>query len=132
MDVELANYEDKIRLRRGEISEDEVRDCVIDGWVDTGANHVVIPQIVADSLKLPKLNRTKVVFADGRRTERQVVGDLWLRLCEREGVFQAVVEPGREDVLIGAIVLETFDLLADPVGGTCHPRDPVMTLFEIK
>ena len=47
-------------------------------------------------------------------------------------MFKAVVEPGREDMLIGAIVLGDLDLLAGPVARTCHPRDPVMTLYEIE
>lgn len=132
MDVEVANYEDRVRERRKELQADAVRDCTIEGWVDTGATHVVIPKVVADSLGLPVLHETNVTFADGRRDTRDVVGDLWLRLCDREGVFKAVVEPNRSDMLIGAIVLEDLDLLADPTAGTCHPRDQLRTMYEIE
>ena len=132
MNVELANYEVKIRERRNELGADAVRDCTIEGWVDTGATQVVIPKVVADSLGLPLKSKTRVKFADGRREVRDVASDLRLRLCGREGTFRAVVEPGREDVLIGAIVLEDLELLADPRNHSCYPRDPEMALTELE
>jgi hypothetical protein len=41
------------------------------------------------------------------------------------------VEPNRDDALIGAIVLEDLDMLADSVTGTCHPRDPDHIISEL-
>ena len=59
-------------------------------------------------------------YADGRRATRPVVSNVWLQLLGRDGVFSAVIEPDREDALIGAIVLEELDLLvvgwASPTG----------------
>ena len=132
MDVELSNHKDRHLAEDGHLDADAVRECTIEGWVDTGATQVVIPKVVADSLGLPFRIKTSVRFADGRRETQDVVGDLWLRVCGRESVFSAVVEPGREDVLIGAIVLEELDLLADPKAGTCYPRDPeeILTVVE--
>ena len=52
-------------------------------------------------------------YADNRRQKRQVVSHVWLQLLGRHGVFSAVVEPAREDALIGAMVLEDLDLLVD-------------------
>ena len=130
MDVELTNNEEWILAKRGVIPQDDVRSCVIDGWVDTGATRVVIPKFVADSLGLKSVTKTGVKFADGLREQRDVVGNLRLKVCDRESVFRAIVEPGREDVLIGAIVLEDLDLLADPRTQTCYPRDPEQLLTE--
>ena len=132
MNVELANYRDRLAFEEKRLERDAVRDCTIEGWVDTGATQVVIPKVVADSLGLPLKSKTRVKFADGRREVRDVASDLWLRLCGREGTFRAVVEPGREDVLIGAIVLEDLDLLADPRNHSCYPRDPEMALTELE
>lgn len=61
-----------------------------------------------------------------------MVRDVWLRLEGREGVFSAVVEPGRETVLVGAIVLEDLDLLADRSAQTVWPRDPERIVSELE
>ena len=132
MQLELANHRDQILADEGVISPDEIRRLEIDGWVDTGAAKLVLPKAVTDALGLPKVGKTGVKFADGRRAKRDVVGDVWLRMHGRAGVFTAIVEPKREDALIGAIVLEELDMLPDPTGGTCHPRDPNMVLSEIE
>ena len=99
---------------------------------DTGAAYLVLPKTFADALGVPTVGKTNVRFADNRRVERQIVGDVWLRLCGREGVYKAVVEPNRGDALIGAIVLEDLDLIPDPKAGTCEPRDPevIVTMIE--
>ena len=129
--LELANNDDRAAARRGDLAEEEVRALEIDGIVDTGAAQLVIPKAVADALGVPKVGTAGVKFADGRRAERDVVSDVWLRLLGRDAVFKAVVEPGRDDALIGAIVLEALDLLPDPIAGTCHPRDPEHMIAEM-
>jgi predicted aspartyl protease len=130
--LELANHRDQILADEGVKPADEIRRLELDGWVDTGAARLVLPQEVANALGLPKVGTTGVRFADGRKSTRDVVGDVWLRMLGRAGVFTAIVEPGREDALIGAIVLEELDMIADPVDGTCRPRDPDMVVSEIE
>jgi hypothetical protein len=43
-----------------------------------------------------------------------------------------VVEPARNDALIGAIVLEDLDLLVDCGTQSLYPREPGSTLTEIE
>lgn len=130
--LELANHRDQILADEGIKSADEVRSHELAGRVDTDAAKLVLPKAVTDALGLPKVGTTGVKFADGRRSTRDAVGEGWLRMQGREGVFTAIVEPGRDDALIGAIVLEEFAMLAGPVGGTCHPRDPNRVVSEIE
>jgi predicted aspartyl protease len=130
--LELANHRDQILADEGIKPASDVRSLEIEGWVDTGAARLVLPKMVTDSLGLPTVGTTGVKFADGRRSTRDVVGEVWLRMGGREGVFTAIVEPNRDDALIGAIVLEELDMLADPIDGTCHPRDPDMVVSEIE
>ena len=73
-----------------------------------------------------------VRFADNRREKRQIVNNVWLQLLGRDGVFSAVVEPARDDALIGAIVLEELDLLIDCKSQVLYPRDPNLILTEIE
>ena len=48
----------------------------------------------------------------------------------RRGVFTAVVEPDRDSALIGAIVLEDLDVVADCTAQTLVPRDPNFIIAE--
>lgn len=50
----------------------------------------------------------------------------------RSSVFNAIVEPGRNSALIGAIVLEDLDLLVDCTSQTLRPRDPNQIISEIE
>jgi hypothetical protein len=52
-------------------------------------------------------------------------------LLGRRSTFTAVVEPSREDVLIGLIVLEALDLLVDSDTQTLRLRDPDGIIAEI-
>jgi hypothetical protein len=49
----------------------------------------------------------------------------------RSSVFTAVVEPGRTDALVGAIVLEELDYVPDCTRQALVPRDPRGLIAEI-
>jgi len=55
-----------------------------------------------------------------------------LELLGRQETFQPVVEPNRTAARIGAIVLETLDLVVDCRTQTLHPRDPDRIITEIE
>ena len=111
---------------------DDVRTATIRGLVDTGATRLVLPAQIVQQLNFPEQGMTQVRYADHRRAERQVVSQVQVYLLGRTGSFTAVVEPDREDALIGAFVLEELDLLVDPRLGRLIPRDPDTTLTEIE
>ncbi len=128
--VQLANYNDVV-LARGDINRSAER-LEVEGVVDTGASRLVLPAEVVNRLHLSANGQSHVRYADGRREVREMVRDVWLRLEGREGVFSAVVEPARETVLVGAIVLEDLDLLADCSAQTVWPRDPDRIVSELE
>jgi len=132
MKVELADYDDMARAAAGHIPDDDFHRLEIEAWVDTGATRLVLPQSAVDQLGLPVVGKTKATLADQTTIERDVVRYVWLKLLGREGVFTAIVEPNRTDGLLGAIVMEDLDMVADCVTGTCHPRDPdqIITMLE--
>jgi hypothetical protein len=63
-------------------------------------------------------------IGDGRRARRTVVGDAQVEIQGRKAVFKAVIEPGRDDALIGVIVLEELDFVPDCTAQKLVPRDP--------
>lgn len=130
--VELVNHVDAILAEAGTLAKEKVRRVTLDAIVDTGASHLVIPKSAADTLGLPILGETGVRYADHRRSARKIVGDVEVHLLSRNGVFRAIVEPDRPDVLLGAIVLEDMDFIVDCREQKLVPRDPNMILSEIE
>lgn len=132
MKLELANYIDIILAERGKASENGIRRFEVDGVVDSGAAHLVIPGVAMTALGLEESWQAKVSYADGHIQNRPVVKNVWLKLCGRDSVFSAVVEPDRETALIGAIVMEELDLVIDCVTQELQPRDPHRMVTEIE
>jgi clan AA aspartic protease len=129
--MEVANHEDVVEVRKGHLAPDRVRRAKISGVVDTGATRLVLPRALVNQLGLPQAGKTTVQFADGRKAERAIVGDVEIELLGRTSVFTAIVEPKRVEALIGAIVLEELDLLADCTRRRLIARDPKQIFSEI-
>jgi predicted aspartyl protease len=132
VEFDVANYRDVVAADLGALARDKVRRARIRGVVDTGASQLVLPGKIAEQLGLPKSAKIKVRYADGRRANRELADDAYIEMLGRHGTFRAVVEPKREDALIGAIVLEAFDLLPDCVRQCLVPRDPNYIVSEIE
>jgi predicted aspartyl protease len=131
-EISLANYWDVLRAQNGELSPDAVRRTTISGIVDTGAARLVLPQWVVDELGLLIDGETGVRYADQRTATRPIVRNVGLELCGRASVFSAIVEPDRQDALIGAIVMEELDLIVDCTKNEVRPRDPDQIISEIE
>ena len=132
VEVELANNKDLTRAGDGTIPAEQVRRARVRGVVDSGAARLVIPASVAQQLGLTTSSMAMVRYADGRTAERAVVKDVNLAYGGRDGVFSAIVEPGRESLLIGAIVMEELDLLVDCGTQRLVPRDPKQIVSEVE
>lgn len=91
---------------------------------------MVIPATIAQQLGLEVSGSAKVRYTDGHTAERPIVKDIHLAYGGRQSVFNAIVEPNRESILIGAIVLEDLDFLIDCVGQRLIPRDPNQIVSE--
>lgn len=130
VEVELTNDEDIVRAKSGLISPDQIRRAQIRGVVDSGATRLVIPETLARQLGLDTSGTVQVRYADGRTANRQIAQRVHLSYGGRESIFNAVVEPGRESALIGAIVLEDLDFLVDCTAQRLVPRDPKQIISE--
>jgi predicted aspartyl protease len=130
--VELSNYRDIIACEEGRIPMEKIRRVAIPGVVDTGAARLVLPKGVVELLGLPADGQCTVRYADHRREVRDVVKDAHIQYLGRGSVFDAIVEPNREDALLGAIVLESLDLIVDCVAQKLLPREPDRIFAEIE
>ena len=132
VNLKLTNDKDILRAEDGRLPRDQIRQTTARGVVDTGATRLVIPAAVAERLGLPESGEVGVRYADGRTGTRKVVENIRVALLDREFTFRAIVEPDRDTVLIGAIVLEELDFVADCVARKLLPRDPNRIIAEIE
>ncbi len=132
VEFEIANSEDLVRAKDGTLPRDQVRRLRITGVVDPGAATLVLPQAVVKQLGLPLGDKNQVRYADGRRAQRREAEAAYVELLGRHDTFKALVEPKRTTALIGAMVLESLDLLVDCRRQRLVPRDPHGAIHEIE
>ena len=132
--LELENAADREIARLGLREESSVRHASVDGVVDTGAAMLMLPQNVVERLGLPIHDTVIVSYADERKEERQVAGPLRIRIGNRAMSADCVVGPPLSEPLVGQIVLERLDLIADCANGTVAPRpeSPDYPLLKLK
>ena len=80
--------------------------------VDSGAIDLCIPRHVAIQLKLDTLEQREVTYADGRKEAVDYVGPVKIECFGRHAFTGAMVMG--DTVLLGAIPMESMDLLIDP------------------
>jgi clan AA aspartic protease len=131
VEFDVANHQDTVAASLGVLPSEKIRRARLSGVVDTGASRLVLPASVVNQLGLPEAGQITVRFADGRQDQRTRVTDAQVEIQNRSSVFTAVVEPGRTDALIGAIVLEELDFLADCTTHALLPRDPKGIFAEL-
>ena len=132
--IELENATDRGIVRDGLREESTVRRTAVDGIVDTGAVMLMLPQNVVERLGLPTHGKVVMSYADERKEERDIAGPLSIRVGNRAMNTDCVVGPPLSEPLIGQIVLEGLDLIADCANRTIGPRpeSPDYPLLKMK
>ena len=128
--MELENAGDRVAFEEGFRKESEIRRTQVDGIVDTGAVVLVLPQNVVERLGLKQRRTVIVTYADGRKEQRPVAGPLNVQIGDRGMSTDCVVGPPLCEVLIGQVILERLDLIADCGHQRLHPRVPDYPLLN--
>ena len=102
VNVTLENPIDRGVFERGDGEESTIRRSSVDAIVDTGAVMLVLPQNMVERLGV-----------EIRQEERPVAGPLTIHIGNRFMSTDCVVGPPLSEPLIGQIVLEALDLIAD-------------------
>lgn len=127
--VSLWNISDEalVRSRRKKPITEEA-------LVDTGATDVVVPPRIVQALGLAHDGFVNVRYADMRKGRRRVAIGLRLKVLGRTMTCDAIVEPNRDTILLGLIVLEALDLIVDSrrkrlLPNPDSPETPTIELF---
>ena len=123
VNVTLENPNDRAVFERDYGEESAIRRSSLDAIVDTGAVMLVLPQNVVERLGV-----------EIRQEERPVAGPLTIHIGNRFMSTDCVVGPPLSEPLIGQIVLEALDLIADCTNRTLTPRpeSPDYPLLKLK
>lgn len=102
--------------------------------IDTGSTMLVVPGWVQERFSFPIIRKQSVKYADERREQRDVAASVEVEVCNRKGVFEAIIEPQKEYGLLGAVVMEVLDLILEPRELKLYPnpRSPEMPMAEIE
>jgi clan AA aspartic protease len=113
-EIELINGDDLALVRRKIIGEEEVKRMHVNMLVDTGSVYMCINENIQEQLQLPVLEQRKGQMANGHIVEYDVVGPVDVRFKNRRCSVTAMVLPGENEPLLGAIPLEDMDVLIHP------------------
>lgn len=112
--VRLENNNDKALFKARKITKRKVRALEVEALVDTGAVMMLLPQDLVEDLGLEITGRQIVILADERRIEIPTAGDVFLTVAGRQWTTDCLVGPPGCTPLIGQLIMERLDLVADP------------------
>lgn len=133
-EIKLINGEDLVLARRNFIGEDEIKSMRVNMLVDTGSVYMCINENIQEQLQLPVLEQRKGQLVNGHIVEYDVVGPLEVKFKNRRCTVNAMVLPGDNEPLLGAIPLEDMDVLVHPYRQELivNPDHPYFAQMKLK
>ena len=114
-EITLKNTGDEVKAREGLIKRQDVRSAAVTAIVDTGALNLVITEELRQKLGLEIREEKTAHIANGQRIKCHLTDGVEVHWKNRFTIVPAVVIPGAEKILLGAIPLEGMDLMVNPV-----------------
>ena len=113
--VTLKNVKDMGHAKDGFIKEDEVRSMTISALVDTGAMSLCITEEIRKALGLEIVGNQPVRVANGLRVSGKKTEPVEVTWKDRFMACTPVIIPGGQHTLLGVTILESLDLIVNPV-----------------
>jgi len=113
-EITIKNAGDVIAAERGYIPEGQIRTLTVEALADTGAWTLVINEETCQKLGLKLKGPEPGVLADGSDIVCQMTEGVEVHWKNRQTVCPAIVVPGADDVLFGALPMEGLDLIVHP------------------
>jgi len=114
-EITIKNSRDAGNAREGLIEEGDVRSVTVQAVVDTGAMSLVINEELQQKLGLTITKKKFAYVANGQRVPCDETEPVEINWKNRSSSVRAVVIPGAKFILLGAIPLESMDLMVNPV-----------------
>ncbi len=132
--VKLENNGDLFLREVGKLGQQNIRGEEVEALVDTGAVMMLLPQDLVERLGLSMLGQAIVTLANEQKVEMRRAGTILLTVAGRKMPTDCLVGPPGCEVLIGQLVMESLDLIADPLKRTLTPRpeSPYLPTLKLK
>ena len=133
-DIKLINTVDIALAKRNIIGQDEVKEIIVSALVDSGAYNMCINESIQSQLQLPFVEKRTGVLANGEIETYDFVGPVTVKFKNRTTICNAMVLPGDNEVLLGAITMEDMDVVIHPRSQTLevHPDHPYFAQMKLK
>jgi len=133
-DLEIINTIDIALAKKSIIGEEEIKALRVNALVDTGAYNMCINETIQSQLELPFVEKRTGVLANGEIETYDLVGPLTIKFKNRTTICNALVLPGNNEVLLGAIPMEDMDVIIDPKKQTLevNPEHPYFAQMKLK
>ena len=130
--VKLINAGDEVMVRRGLMTETQVRTYEANALVDSGAVSTVLPVEVSRKLGLVTVDQRVAQYAIGYQEVVDLTEPVAIVINGRKTVEQTMILG--DEVLIGQTVLETLDLHIDCANHRVipNPAHPDQTVNKVK
>ncbi|WP_375399062.1 hypothetical protein [uncultured Sphingomonas sp.] len=99
-------------IRLANAAKPELEEIDANALVNSGAVDLCIPRLIARQLKLDAIEQRAVTYADGRKEAVDYVGPILVEVFGRRAFTGGMVMG--DQVLLGAIPMESMDVLIDP------------------
>jgi|SRR6186713_331874 len=132
--IELINGTDLGMARRHLMGEEEVKRMHVDMLVDTGSVYMCINENIREQLQLSVIEKRRGQMANGHIVEYEVAGPIEVRFQNRRCNVDAIVLPGDNEPLLGAVPMEDMDVLIHPSRQELivHPDHPYFAQMKLK
>jgi clan AA aspartic protease len=133
-EIELINASDISFVDAGIKHESEIRKIKVPALVDSGAIMLAINETIQAQLGLKTRDSRPSQLADGTIVEYNVVGPIEVRFKNRYSTTNALVLPGNQEVLLGAIPMEEMDVMIHPLRQELivNPEHPNYAVLKMK
>jgi clan AA aspartic protease len=133
-EIQLTNGDDLALARRKLLDPSKVRAMTVKANADSGTYMLCLNEQVATQMELPVLGKQLAQMADGSVRELDVVGPVEVRFENRYTNCNALVLPGDNQVLLGAIPMEDMDVLIHPPEQrlVVNPAHPLMASKPVR
>ena len=113
-EITLKNAVDVGNATRGYITDAQVRSLTVQALADTGAWTLVIDEDTCQKLGLELRGPEPGVLADGSTIVYQITDGVEVHWKNRRTICPALVVPGADEILFGALPMEGMDLMVHP------------------
>jgi predicted aspartyl protease len=114
-EVILKSIVDEALARSGFIKPEDVRAATVRAVADSGSMNLVITEELRKELGLGIREEKIAHIANGQRVACKMTDAVEVRWKNRCTIVQAMVIPGAQQTLLGALALGGMDLMVNPV-----------------